>query len=585
MIVRSRKLSTFFTWVGLILFPPFLLFICEYTAYGGAGLFFKVLRTPLRLVPALLLIALLYYALVFATRRLYVSAIVTSLPFLIFAAINYFKMEYSVVPFVASDFVFAANIGNTVSEFTGSGLIIPGALIWSIFAIIAATVALALLCRKAEPNKYLRIWGAGLLFIALLYQTFVTAPFLYNAVGIDINGAETAAVGFKTNGFLTTFFKTLYKYTEPRGEISVEVPVSEDDFIITEHMQDKPNVVIVLSEAFWDPKQLTNVQYSENPTENFDRLSKEGISGTMLSPTIGGGTVRSEFEILTSLLSDGMPEGNSAYDFITAESLPSLGSYFAQNGYETTFMHTYEKEFYDRNLAYPKMGIDTMYDIKDIPYDYKLQGGYVPDSVLSQWVIDKLSESDKPQFIMAITIENHGPYEGKDNGGDIHITGGSADDKTKNMLGSFSKSVKSSDDMLGAIADYAMESGDDTVILWYGDHLPYLGAEYHGFVDGGFLDNGDEASWDEQTQDLMHACPFLIWSSKGDIEPVSDIRTAPYLLGHMLLEAMNAPLTTFYEFTKDYSDTTGPVRIWTQIDDAQRVCYDRLKAYTDIFLY
>ena len=585
MSIKSQKLSRIFLWTGIVLYPVYVTLLCEYIACGGKDNRLNILKNaPQSFIPAVLLILIVFASLLVSTRRAWIASLAGGLPFMLFSAINYFKMQYSVVPFVASDLAFATSLGDITAEFTGDGLVIPTVMIIGVLVYLLPTVCFALLTRKIAINKFVRIWTSGILVIILMFQLVITAPFAYSLAGIDIENTENAAVGLAKNGFLPTFFKSFYNYSN-KEDLS-QYDVSESAFFTDEKMEKKPNVIVILAEAYWDVNQLKNATFSQNPTAAYDRLSAEGISGTMLSPTIGGGTVRPEFEVLTSLITDGMPEGNSAYNFVTTPYLPSLGSYFENNGYETTFMHTFEKTFYDRDVAYSTMGFDTMLDINDIPYEYRLQGGYVPDRIIGQWVTDTLAENEEPQFIMAITIENHGPYYGKDNRGEVEVTGTDIlDEETVNMLGSYSKALKHTDDVLATISDFAKTSGEPTVILFYGDHLPYFGGGYHGFVNGGFIEDGNEANWDEETQNKMHALPFLIWSSEGDIEPVSDIQTAPYYLGQLLLDAIDAPLTPYYEYLQECYENSVPMRAWTTLDEDEKETYNTLKAYSDIYLY
>ena len=60
----------------------------------------------------------------------------------------------------------------------------------------------------------------------------------------------------------------------------------------------KPNVIVILSEAFWDPTIIPGAKFSKDPIPFFHKLQKSGTSGTMLSPQYGGGTANVEFEVL-----------------------------------------------------------------------------------------------------------------------------------------------------------------------------------------------------------------------------------------------------------------------------------------------
>ncbi|MBO3446488.1 LTA synthase family protein, partial [Clostridium sp. CCUG 7971] len=48
-----------------------------------------------------------------------------------------------------------------------------------------------------------------------------------------------------------------------------------------------------------DPTVIKEVKYSEDPIPNFRKISKENKSGYINVPVVGGGTARTEFEILT----------------------------------------------------------------------------------------------------------------------------------------------------------------------------------------------------------------------------------------------------------------------------------------------
>ena len=63
----------------------------------------------------------------------------------------------------------------------------------------------------------------------------------------------------------------------------------------------KPNVIMVMSEAFWDPTWMKGVTFSEDPIPYFHQLQKESTNGLMISPVYGGGTVNTEFEALTGM--------------------------------------------------------------------------------------------------------------------------------------------------------------------------------------------------------------------------------------------------------------------------------------------
>ena len=121
----------------------------------------------------------------------------------------------------------------------------------------------------------------------------------------------------------------------------------------------KPNVIFVMSEAFWDPTLLTNVTFSEDPVPTIHRLQKESSTGYLLSPQFGGGTSNVEFEVLTGNSMSFLPGGSIPYQQYISKPIPSLASYFADQGYKSMGIHSYEGWFWDRNKVYKELGFES----------------------------------------------------------------------------------------------------------------------------------------------------------------------------------------------------------------------------------
>ena len=63
----------------------------------------------------------------------------------------------------------------------------------------------------------------------------------------------------------------------------------------------KPNVVLVVSESFFDPTRLPGVSFSADPVPNFHTLAEAFPSGVFLSNTYAGGTGNVEMELFTGI--------------------------------------------------------------------------------------------------------------------------------------------------------------------------------------------------------------------------------------------------------------------------------------------
>ncbi len=79
----------------------------------------------------------------------------------------------------------------------------------------------------------------------------------------------------------------------------------------------KPNVVLVVSESFFDPTRLPGVSFSADPVPNFHALADAFPSGVFLSNTYAGGTGNVEMELFTGIpsafLGGGVPHRPGRY--------------------------------------------------------------------------------------------------------------------------------------------------------------------------------------------------------------------------------------------------------------------------------
>ena len=69
---------------------------------------------------------------------------------------------------------------------------------------------------------------------------------------------------------------------------------------------DKPDIIIVMSESFWDPTKLPGVTITPDPIPTVRELR----SGSMFSPEFGGMTANIEFEALTGFSNAFLPYGS-----------------------------------------------------------------------------------------------------------------------------------------------------------------------------------------------------------------------------------------------------------------------------------
>lgn len=252
----------------------------------------------------------------------------------------------------------------------------------------------------------------------------------------------------------------------------------------------RPDIVIVQSESFFNPGRMVGyAPYQFIP--NFERLAAEGESGPLHVPTFGGGTIRTEFEVLTGLPLRYFPQVQFPYLQIEAKVIPGLARTLRANGYTTLAIHDNNRSFWNRASALQRLGFDRFIAINDFPKDVPHDGHYVADSALTDEILKQLRDSGPPQLIFAISMEAHGPYDG--NPGPINVAERDAipvpagvTGVGKTMLQTYLYHLRHADAQLGRLADALARRARPTLLMFYGDHLPALGQafEINGFKDG-----------------------------------------------------------------------------------------------------
>ncbi|OOG55548.1 hypothetical protein B0E48_12970 [Rhodanobacter sp. C03] len=253
-----------------------------------------------------------------------------------------------------------------------------------------------------------------------------------------------------------------------------------------------PDIVVVQSEAFFDPGVLKGVDFGEF-VPNFERLAATGITGSLTTPTYGGGTIRTEFETLTGYPIQAFPSIVYPYYGLAGAWMPSVPHRLEALGYSATLFHPFHSSFWNRQKVMPELGFQHTYYLKSFA-DAERAGEYVSDHALFDFVLAHLDDAQHgPQYAMVITMENHGPWD-SDAGTLANVLGGHSLPRGLSAAGTeemtyYLSHLVNGDQALGDFAKRLLARPRWTVLLFYGDHLPALP---HAFADLNFDDNGPE---------------------------------------------------------------------------------------------
>ncbi len=305
-----------------------------------------------------------------------------------------------------------------------------------------------------------------------------------------------------------------------------------------------PDIVVVQSESFFDPSIMRGYEHA-NLTPNLHRLAAHGVSGKLHVPTFGGGTIRTEFEVLTGLSLRYFDDLQFPYLQMNHKQVPGLVRTLNAQGYETIALHGNDPAFWNRTTAFKALGFDRFVSQHAFPADAPNDGKYMADSAMTDAIVAQLKASGPPQFIFAISIEAHGPYDVPPR--DIaerdaiavppNVTG-----KDKLELQNYLYHLRHADAELGRLVRLLAQRQRPVRVLFYGDHLPALSEVYArtGFVDGGDM--------------LRQAGVWLLVDPHDTAGTPREVDTAAWLLPGKLLALSGLQTDGYFALT----DLVGP---------------------------
>lgn len=530
----------------LVLYPIMLAYGVETISRGS----FADAWTWIAASPALFALNALLYAFLFllvycVLGSLLPSAGMSMAILFIAALITYFKTKLIGQPFYPWDIFLRKEGTNIIPIVTSRTVVIR-------VAVVAAIVAAVFLLRLLLPRFRLPVWSRialGVLSIAALYGMAERTPMaqrLFDRAGVgEIVWNQQQNYG--SNGFGIAFTLNIQNavVSKPPGYSDASIATVAQqitdyrDRIPAKSADKQPNVIFIMNEAFWDPTLLPGVTFSEDPVPTVHRLQQESTSGYLLSSQFGGGTSNVEFEVLTGNSMSFLPSGSVPYQQYIRQPVPSLASYFGSMGYKSMGIHSYDGWFWNRDTVYKWLGFES-FKSKEYFTDPEINGAFISDDEVSRSIIQAVDESERPMFIYAITMQNHGPYDDNRYGvNDISVSGDLTPD-AKSILETYTQGARDADRSLQLLIDHFEQSDEPTMIVFYGDHLPMLGLDYDVYKQGGFISTGDSNQWTLDEMKSMHSVPFVTWSNFAlpaeQIPILSDSFLGGYVLDRLDLD-------------------------------------------------
>ena len=327
---------------------------------------------------------------------------------------------------------------------------------------------------------------------------------------------------------------------------------------------------------------LGDFETSEDYMPVYHALEENCTKGYFQSSIVGGGTAKTEYELLTSISDAFIGSNAQPFEMYVRESLPTLPSILNDLGYTgRTAIHPMFAQNYNRKNAYPLLGFEEFISLEKLPEDMKKVRGLVTDMALYEYVIESYEKSDSslPFYTYLMTIQNHSPFDsGKKMKHPIKITDKNKDKEAEEYL----SLLYESDQALGKLTDYFADIDDPTVIIMLGDHQPRLPDSFLSSITGGKSD-----IWTEEESQIRYKTPYVIWANYDIDETVSGDTSANYLQ-EILLETAGLEETGYQKYLKDLREEIhwingigyeGADGKYYSVGDTDSPYYDRVQEY------
>ena len=313
--------------------------------------------------------------------------------------------------------------------------------------VVAVAIVLALLF---TPRLSARLTGAGIALLAIIV--------LRGTAGSRWLAATASTPDLDSDVARHGLFATLLLYWW-RWRRVVDPPPCP---ALAATIPPAPEIVVVVQcESFADPVDLTGDTRHTLPALAAARAAAWQYGDLNVSG-FGAYTMRTEYGVLFGRSEAAL--GFRRYDpFLTAlgEASYALPMRLRGAGYRCRFVHPHDLRFYNRHRLMPSIGFDNLTG-DDAFASPPLGERYVNDRDLAAMLGDLIETAGEPTLIYAVTMENHGPWDGGKVPGD------------STALDAYLRHVGSSDRMLADLTDRLTRDGRPALLVFFGDHRPSI---------------------------------------------------------------------------------------------------------------
>ena len=537
--------------VMFIIAPPITFFLME-----------NYIHSPLQTMkPFPIFLNFLFYYLFAAMMTFIMGKIRSGILFVtvfsaIFGIINMYIYRFRATPFLPWD-VYSFKTAMSVS---GNYDYTPGSrAVRVIIGFIILILAEWYLCHgkisydKKSKTILVRVLGAAISFAMIwaFTSSLHDANIVERNYGLYDKLFTPDTMQYKDGTYIAFLMELRYLTPgSPTGYTEEAAQNKLSSYTVDETASQTPNIIVIMNECFSDPavdcKFTTNDDYMPFLHSLQKSDDSDSVTGYLNVSVLGGNTANTEFEFLTGNSMAFLTTGSVPYQQYIHSSLPSLVDHLEKYGYDTTAMHPYHAQGWNRNKVYPYLGFNQSFfdtDFMAAGHDQTIRK-YISDQADIEMIEDRYEQKDKdkPMFMFNVTMQNHSGFDELFSNFDPEIKADGVTDVSANQYLSL---MRESDKALQSLTEY-FTGKEKTIIVMFGDHQPT-----DSVVNPLYKLSGKSCqTLTSEEEDSRYEVPFVIWANY-DIDEQKDLNISANYLSGLVLRTAGVPLSDYQQYLEE----------------------------------
>jgi len=439
-------------------------------------------------------------------KRAYFSMALLSIVWIGLGIANFIILACRVTPFSAVELKLVDAAMGVMKSYVS---------VWMVLLVIAAIVAavalVMFLWKKAPLLNKVNYFSSAIcvVILILLLELFTFVGLKTNVISTSLPNLSKAYVDY---GFVYCFSNSLINtgISKPKGysekkvieindkskdklnySATKEAVAVEETSGVSISDDELPNILFLQLESFFDITQVERLQFSEDPLPFFRECMNKYSSGYLSVPAVGAGTANTEFEVITGMNLDFFGPGEYPYRTVLKEKTCETICYdLKPHGYTTQAIHNNRASFYGRNTVFARLGFDYFTSLELMDVKEYTPNGWAKDKILTDEVIKAMSNTELKDFIYTISVQGHGAYPTVENvTGEavIKVESGYESEEERIATEYYVNQIYEMDEFLRnlvvALQKYKADTGEDIILVAYGDHLPTLYFEEEDLIN------------------------------------------------------------------------------------------------------